>query len=92
MIDKARENSKRLEYDNVEFRLGDIEDLPIEDNSVDVVLSNCVLNLLPSKDRIFHEIFRVTEAGRTFLHIGCSDYRYRSASTPFCSRNVRGNA
>lgn len=58
MISKARINAEKLGYNNVEFRAGDIEDMPVSDNSVDVIVSNCVLNLLPAKDKIFHEIFR----------------------------------
>lgn len=66
MVDKARENAAKRGFKNVEFREGDIEDLPVENNSVDVVISNCVLNLLPSKDRIFHEIYRVLKPGGHF--------------------------
>lgn len=66
MVDKARENAGKRGFKNVEFREGDIEDLPVENNSVDVVISNCVLNLLPAKDRIFHEIYRVLKPGGHF--------------------------
>ena len=66
MIAKARGNAAKRGYSNVEFRQGDIEEMPVGGNSVDVVISNCVLNLLPSKDRIFHEIFRVLKAGGHF--------------------------
>lgn len=66
MIRKARENAERLGYNNVEFREGDIEDLPVSDNSVDVVVSNCVLNLVPNKARAFAEIFRVLRPGGHF--------------------------
>lgn len=66
MIRKARENAERLGYNNVEFREGDIEDLPVSDNSVDVVVSNCVLNLVPNKARAFAEILRVLRPGGHF--------------------------
>lgn len=66
MVRKARENAKRLGYNNVEFREGDIEDLPVSDNSADVVVSNCVLNLVPDKARAFAEIFRVLRPGGHF--------------------------
>lgn len=66
MIAKARENAQKRGYDNVEFRHGDIEEMPVSGNSVDVVISNCVLNLLPSKDKIFYEIFRVLKPGGHF--------------------------
>ena len=59
MIEKARENAKKGNYGNVEFRLGEIENLPVSDNSVDVVISNCVINLSPDKKRVFGEVFRV---------------------------------
>jgi ubiquinone/menaquinone biosynthesis C-methylase UbiE len=59
MIDKARANAKKGKYTNVEFRLGEIENLPAADNSVDVVISNCVINLSPNKKRVFEEAFRV---------------------------------
>jgi arsenite methyltransferase len=59
MIDKARENARKGKYKNVEFRLGEIENLPVADNSVDVVISNCVINLSPNKKRVFEEAFRV---------------------------------
>jgi len=53
MIEKARENSEKRSYENVEFRLGEIENLPVADNLVDVVISNCVINLSPNKRRVF---------------------------------------
>jgi len=59
MIDKARENIRKGKYPNVEFRLGEIENLPVADNTVDVVISNCVINLSPDKKRVFEEAFRV---------------------------------
>jgi SAM-dependent methyltransferase len=63
MIEKARENAKKGNYSNVEFRLGEIENLPAADNSVDVVISNCVINLVPNKRRVFDEAFRVLKPG-----------------------------
>ncbi|MDR3633440.1 MAG: arsenite methyltransferase [Isosphaeraceae bacterium] len=63
MLAKARANAQTLGLANVEFRKGDIEALPVDDDSVDVVLSNCVLNLVPDKDRAFREIHRVLKAG-----------------------------
>ncbi len=59
MVDKARSNARNDNYENVEFRLGEIENLPVADNSVDVVISNCVINLSPDKERVFREAFRV---------------------------------
>ena len=63
MIDKARENARKGDYANVEFRLGEIENLPAADNSVDIVISNCVINLAPDKKRVFTEAFRVLKPG-----------------------------
>jgi arsenite methyltransferase len=63
MIEKARENARRGGYENVEFRLGEIENLPVADNHVDLVISNCVINLSPDKDRVFQEAFRVLKLG-----------------------------
>lgn len=59
MLDKARAHAKKGKYTNVEFRLGEIENLPVADNSVDVVISNCVINLSPKKKRVFEEAHRV---------------------------------
>ena len=66
MIDKARQNAKKLGYDNVTFRYGEIEQLPLEENTADVVVSNCVLNLVPDKARAFQETFRVLKPGGHF--------------------------
>ena len=66
MIQKARDNAAKLNYNNVEFRQGDIDDMPVKDDSVDVVVSNCVLNLLPEKTKIFGEIYRVLKPGGHF--------------------------
>jgi len=63
MLDRARENARKGNYDNVEFRLGEIENLPVGDNQVDVIISNCVINLSPSKKRVFREAFRVLRPG-----------------------------
>jgi SAM-dependent methyltransferase len=66
MIDRARHNAERLGYNNVEFRQGDIEHLPVSADSVDVVVSNCVLNLVPNKRGVFDEILRVLRPGGHF--------------------------
>ena len=63
MLAKANVNAKKGGYDNVEFRKGDIENLPIDDNSIDVVISNCVINLAPDKNKVFKEIYRVLKNG-----------------------------
>jgi len=63
MLEKATENAKKGNYSNVEFRKGDIEDLPVEDNSVDVIISNCVINLVPDKEKVFKEAYRVLKQG-----------------------------
>jgi len=66
MIARARLNASKLGYDNVDFRLGEIEHLPVERDSVDVVISNCVLNLVPDKRAAFAEIHRVLKPGARF--------------------------
>lgn len=66
MIDKARVNAEKLGFNNVEFRQGDIENMPVTANVADVVVSNCVLNLVPNKDAVFKEIFRVLKPGGHF--------------------------
>jgi Methylase involved in ubiquinone/menaquinone biosynthesis len=66
MVRRARENAEKLGFNNVEFREGDIEDLPVLDQSVDVVVSNCVLNLVPDKAKVFSEIKRVLRSGGHF--------------------------
>jgi len=66
MIEKARTNATALGYRNVEFVLSDIEHLPLADNSVDVVVSNCVLNLVPNKKAVFEQIFRILKPGGHF--------------------------
>ncbi len=63
MIEKARKNARKGNYENVEFRLGEIENIPAADNSVDAVISNCVINLAPDKKRVFKEAFRVLKGG-----------------------------
>lgn len=63
MLEKARDNAAKGNYSNVEFRLGEIEHLPVADNSVDVVISNCVINLSPDKESVFRETFRVLKPG-----------------------------
>jgi arsenite methyltransferase len=63
MVKKAKENAKKLFVRNVEFRHGDIEHLPVDDNSVDVIISNCVINLSPNKQAVLKEAFRVLKRG-----------------------------
>ncbi len=63
MIERARVNAKKVNATNVEFRQGYLEDLPVESNSVDVIISNCVINLSPDKEKVFNEAFRVLAPG-----------------------------
>jgi len=68
MIKKANENAQTYHYQNVDFRIGDIENLPVESNSIDVIISNCVINLAPDKDKVFSEAFRVLKkSGRMYV-------------------------
>lgn len=66
MIEKARTNAQKLGFQNVQFILGDIEQIPLEDATADVVISNCVLNLVPNKPQVFREIYRVLKPGGHF--------------------------
>jgi arsenite methyltransferase len=66
MVEKANSNNAKLGYNNVEFHLGDIEDMPFENNHADVVVSNCVLNLVPDKQKAFSEIYRILKPGAHF--------------------------
>jgi len=63
MVEKARENAHKGGYENVEFRLGEIENLPVADNHADAIISNCVINISPDKERVFQEAFRVLKPG-----------------------------
>ena len=63
MVKKAKENAEKNKYENVEFKLGEIEDLPIDDDSVDAIISNCVINLSPDKGKVFKETFRILKPG-----------------------------
>jgi len=63
MVAKAKENAKKGKYSNVEFRLGEIEKLPVEDSSIDVIISNCVINLSPDKEEVFKDAHRVLKSG-----------------------------
>ena len=66
MIEKARANAEKLGFNNVEFRQGDIDSMPVTSNKADVIVSNCVLNLVPNKHKVFSEIFRVLKPGGHF--------------------------
>jgi len=63
MVEKARDNAEKYGYKNVEFKLGDIEKLPLDDESIDIAISNCVINLAPDKEKVFREVFRVLKPG-----------------------------
>lgn len=63
MVEKARINATKGNYKNVEFRFSEIENLPVDDNSIDVIISNCVINLSPDKEKVFRESFRVLKPG-----------------------------
>lgn len=63
MVEKAKLNGGKYGYKNVEFKLGEIENLPAENNSIDIIISNCVINLSPDKDKVFEESFRVLKSG-----------------------------
>jgi arsenite methyltransferase len=63
MIERARENARREKYKNVDFRLGEIENLPVADNTADVIISNCVINLSPEKPQVFREAYRILKPG-----------------------------
>ncbi len=67
MVEKAKENARNGNYKNVEFRLGEIENLPVEDNSIDVIISNCVINLSPDKLATYKDAFRVLKPGGRIL-------------------------
>lgn len=67
MLERARANAKKGGYDNVEFRFGEIEKLPVEDSSIDVIISNCVINLSPDKKAVFREAFRVLKSGGSLM-------------------------
>ena len=66
MIERARQNAEVRGFNNVEFRQGDIEKMPVTANAADVIVSNCVLNLVPNKDGVFKEIYRVLKPGGHF--------------------------
>ncbi len=84
MIHKAQENAKKMGLTNVEFKLGEMESIPLPDGSVDVIISNCVINLSPDKDSVFREIFRVLKPkGR----IAVSDIVLQSKLPKFITRN-----
>ena len=67
MVKKARQNARKGNYTNVEFKLGETEDIPLKDNSVDLVMSNCVINLAPDKEKVYREIHRVLKPGGRFV-------------------------
>jgi SAM-dependent methyltransferase len=67
MLERGNENAKKAEADNVEFRLGDAESMPIEDGTVDLIISNCVINLSPDKKKVFQEAYRVLKPGGRIL-------------------------
>jgi len=67
MVEKARNNARKGNYNNVEFKLGEAEDIPVKDNSIDLVMSNCVINLVPNKERAYKETYRILKPGGRFV-------------------------
>ena len=67
MVKRARHNATKENYNNVEFKLGEAEDIPVKDNSIDLVMSNCVINLAPDKEKVYREIYRVLKPGGRFV-------------------------
>jgi len=67
MVKRARQNARDGNYNNVEFKLGEAEDIPVKDNSIDLVMSNCVINLAPNKEKVYREIHRVLKPGGRFV-------------------------
>jgi len=67
MVEKARKNARKGNYSNVEFKLGEAEDIPVEDNSIDLVMSNCVINLVPNKEKAYREIYRILKPNGRFV-------------------------
>ncbi|NIN91934.1 arsenite methyltransferase [bacterium] len=67
MVEKARQNAKKGNYNNVEFKLGEVEDIPVKDNSIDLVMSNCVINLVPDKEKAYREIYRILKPSGRFV-------------------------
>lgn len=86
MIEKARRNKEKGNYTNVEFRLGELENLPVADKSVDLVISNCVINLVPDKARVFAEIHRVLVPGGRFV---VSDMVSRVSIPDYIANSIR---
>ena len=85
MVDKARANARTLGYENVDFYLGDIEAMPFDEGTVDVVISNCVLNLVPDKKAAFAEMYRVLKPGG---HFCVSDVVYQGAMPEAVKRSA----
>ncbi len=86
MVEKARKNSQEGGYKNVEFRLGEIENLPVEDSSIDVIISNCVINLSPKKERVFREALRVLKPGGRIM---VSDIVLKKKLPDFIKNNMK---
>ena len=79
----AKDNAKKYSYKNTEFKLADIEDLPIKNNSIDVIISNCVINLAPDKLKVFKEGYRVLKpSGKMYVSVGGAESGGLPDSTP----------